>query len=89
MVRVRVRDDMAAHLVSVELLEDPLLRAGRACVDEHVADEVDVDRVGGRALELMHALGQGPHRTILCHAPRRDTRVVRLRTRAGLGRCRA
>jgi hypothetical protein len=64
-IGVGVCHEMRAHLAPGELLEDPPLGSGSARIDQHVADEIDVDRVGRKALELVHALGHRPHVAIV------------------------
>ena len=65
MVGVRVRHEVRAHVVTGQLAQNPPLGARRSGIDEHVADEVDVDGVRGAARQLMHALGQHSHAPIV------------------------
>ena len=48
-VGVRVRQGVGAHLVAAHLPQDPPAGVARRGVHDHVAHQVDVDRVGRKA----------------------------------------
>jgi hypothetical protein len=61
MVGMGVRHEVRGDIAAAEIAQDAPPRSRRARVDEHVADEVDVDRVGRPAPELVHVERQRSH----------------------------
>ena len=60
-VGVGVRERVGRQGASAQLAQDPPLGLARRGVDQHVAREVDVDRVGREALQLEHAVREVLH----------------------------
>ena len=58
---MRVRERVGRHLVTVELAEDAPPGMARAGVDEHVAHQVDVDRVRREPAQHVQAVGEALH----------------------------
>src|SRR5947209_5978781 len=54
-VRMRMRERVRRHVVLAQLAEDALRVWAAACVDQDVADDVPVDRVLGKARQLVNA----------------------------------
>src|SRR6185295_6837949 len=65
MIRMRVGQRVCAHPTAAQLAQDPAPRVARAGVDQHVAHQVDVDRVRGKSAELIEAFGKLLHARIL------------------------
>ena len=59
---MRVRQRVQRDLPAAQPAEDPPRRESRGRVDQHLAQQVDVDRIGGKPLEDEHVVGQLLHR---------------------------
>ena len=62
MVGVGVRERVGGDGAAAQLAQDPLGGMSRARVDEHVTDQVDVDRVRRKPVEQVEVVGEPLHR---------------------------
>ena len=62
-VGVHVGERVGAHRAPLQLAQDAPARLSRSGVDQHVAHEVDVDRVPRPAVEQEEAVGDALHQT--------------------------
>src|ERR1039458_8356037 len=87
-VRMGMGERVRGHRPPVDLSHDPLLALPGGGVDEHVPDQVYVDRVGRAPMQLVHALGEFLHEVLCARAITSGTAPRRTPARRSTARTR-